>query len=1107
MSAVEREARSSPGCIDEESLAAYVDGRLDPAERRAVELHAAQCSRCRTLLVETAAFVKDDARTGNVPRFRVTWKETLLAAALAAGVVLLVRITFLSSRQAATASRPELAGLVAAAANEPTRLVEGRLTGGFAYKPPPVPTRGAGDRNISPELKIAAAQIEQTMRGKDTAEAAAALGDSYLAVGDFDRAVEYLESAVDEKPDDPRYQNDLAAAYIARASTTGRAEDWPKAYAAAERAAKRNSQLVEPCFNKALALEGLNLASAAADAWSICGRADRGSDWAAEALKRSEDIRKRLRTSSGETNQQKREAIEDRLFVRWAHAEAAGDVFNADSVLATAEAAAQALARAGGDTMALDEVALIRNTKRASRERTALVNAHVAYGRAREALTHDRLTDASREMSAAAVLFAAAGSAYKDWAAIFRAIPAWIDGEPQQALLALASVPFDHIPTSYYHLKGRIAWTRGVALQIAGRYDVARTAFTDAHDLFSRAGEVEYAAVNASYLATIDRFLGSRPLVWRESLEALREIDRLPSSPRRNAILWLAALSALDENLPETALALQQYPFRLFDAEHPGEGGPDDPSAYLRRGQIYGRLGDKAAAFADFSRADALAMRMPESRLRDRMTNEVRQAEAEFSAFDNPEAAIAAVDTALEFHRRLHSAVSVSELLLIRAHADEARGDIQATARDYEEAIAESERDQDLVRVPELRKAAFEQQRAVVRDAVRFTALIRRDPMSALRIEEQARARVLREALARRSTPALDPAIACRYLPENVGVIYLVTLDDQVLGWVLTTTGTTHFSVPAGSAAHGRLLHRIERRIAANASFADLLSDLEPLKAIYAPALRALAPHSTIVIIADGALARLPIAAFPDAHDAPLVATHAVLVAPSFTTFMLASRRLRTFRPDDVLAVGDGHDPVSSGLPLLPHANSEAKILAQLYPQAAVLVGSMATRANVLKELSGQHSVVHLASHIIANTEFPFLSRLLFAPAPETGDSGVLFATEIGASQFTHIGVVVLAGCESAAGNLLPEEGINSVARMFLDSGVPSVVASLWPLSDDSTHLLVAFHRQLRISRDATRALRLAQLATFGEAIGRVPIRRWAGLIAIGGLDGIPPRR
>jgi tetratricopeptide (TPR) repeat protein len=235
--------------------------------------------------------------------------------------------------------------------------VEGRLTGGFAYRPPPVPTRGAGDRNISPELKIAAAQIEQGAKRRESAASDAALGTSYLAVGNINNAVDYLETAVQEHPDDARYQNDLSVAYIARATAAGRADDWPKALAAAERAAARDPHLVEACFNRALALEGMTLASDAADAWTACAQADAGTPWAAEARARAQTIRDRLDAGKNRPRgrQQDREEIEDRVLVRWAESERAGTFGEADRALAEAERMARALADAGGDTMARDE--------------------------------------------------------------------------------------------------------------------------------------------------------------------------------------------------------------------------------------------------------------------------------------------------------------------------------------------------------------------------------------------------------------------------------------------------------------------------------------------------------------------------------------------------------------------------------------------------------------------------------------------------------------------------------------------------------------------------------------------------------------------------------
>jgi len=342
-----------PACLDDEQLAAYIDNRLDASARLTTEEHLAGCSRCRAVLTEAQAFLHPDVLRMR-ERQRDLKSPTVMLAGLAAAaaVVLAVgaAVFFLRPREPAVAARPELAELVAAAAQEPTRLVEGRLTGGFAYKPAPVQTRGATP-GISPEVKIAAAKIEQSVRGQDTPAAEAALGASYLAVGDLDRAVERLEAAVDQSPGDAHFQNDLSVAYIARATRSGRADDWPRAFAAAERAAKSDPKLVEPCFNRALALEGLTLATEAAEAWDACAQASAGSDWAREAEVRAEAIRTRLRAPRPRSKQQLREHIEGRLLVQRAEAETVGDRSRADTLLATAERDARAHGGGGDDTM------------------------------------------------------------------------------------------------------------------------------------------------------------------------------------------------------------------------------------------------------------------------------------------------------------------------------------------------------------------------------------------------------------------------------------------------------------------------------------------------------------------------------------------------------------------------------------------------------------------------------------------------------------------------------------------------------------------------------------------------------------------------------------
>lgn len=364
-----------------------------------------------------------------------------LAVAVAAAVVVLVVLTGGPSQWFGPRSdRPELRDLVAALATEPARPVEGRLTGGFAYAPPPTLLRGPMDQ-ASPRVRIAEAKLEEAARAYDTSETQAALAVGYIAVGELDRAVDALEEAVKQKPTDAPFQSDLAAAYLARAKWRDRADDWPRALAAAERAIKADPKLAEAHFNRALALEGLHLDDEAADAWTAYQAVERSPQWLQEGVDRARRLKQRSRADMPRGNQELRERIEDELLTKWGEAMIAGDTTVAAQILEEAEADAQRLVNAGGDSMARDEILLIRRvTAGQMRDSRALATGHVLYGRARHEFLSDHLETASDVMSQSADECAHVSSAYASWAPIYRAIVLWNTGSGNASLSALAKL-------------------------------------------------------------------------------------------------------------------------------------------------------------------------------------------------------------------------------------------------------------------------------------------------------------------------------------------------------------------------------------------------------------------------------------------------------------------------------------------------------------------------------------------------------------------------------------------------------------------------------------------------------------------------------------------
>lgn len=108
--------------------------------------------------------------------------------------------------------------------------------------------------------------------------------------------------------------------------------------------------------------------------------------------------------------------------------------------------------------------------------------------------------------------------------------------------------------------------------------------------------------------------------------------------------------------------------------------------------------------------------------------------------------------------------------------------------------------------------------------------------------------------------------------------------------------------------------------------------------------------------------------------------------------------------------------------------------------------------------------------------------------------------SDLAGRHFTRTRLVVLAACETARGTISRGEGVLSLARPFITSGVPFVVATLWQVEDaGSAALVVAFHREYQRDGDPPQALVRAQraLLTRGDDVSHPS--NWAGFTTVGG--------
>lgn len=278
-------------CPDLETIAAFLDARLDERERETVAGHVAACDKCYFIFTEASEARRVAAAQPSEPVPVVWWKrrQTMWSAAagLAAAAALVIAVRVGPSLGP---SEPSLDALVAAVGTE--RLVEPRLTGGFAYGPVRGPVRSgqAQARFVSPDVRLAAARIEKDTTSQYSATAFHARGLAALVTGDVDRAVTTLEAAASQQPNDARILSDLGAAYLVRSAHTNTKDDLSKALATLNRATEIDRQLVEAQFNRAFTLERLGLTVEAREAWRSYLAIDDRTPWAVEARDRYQQL-------------------------------------------------------------------------------------------------------------------------------------------------------------------------------------------------------------------------------------------------------------------------------------------------------------------------------------------------------------------------------------------------------------------------------------------------------------------------------------------------------------------------------------------------------------------------------------------------------------------------------------------------------------------------------------------------------------------------------------------------------------------------------------------------------------------------------------------------
>src|SRR4051794_21446159 len=280
------------------------------------------------------------------------------------------------------------------------------------------------------ELAGAASTVIQSQLNDLSARARHESGAAYLLI-DRDRdAIDALESAVRQSPNNAAYWSDLAAARYTLAVTEKRPHELPQALADADHALRLNPKLRDALFNRALIIEALGISEAARRAWQRYAVADPTSHWSTEAMHHlgnlpvvttRDEFQHHLTTATRALPntaplialarnypQEARTWSEGPLLANWADAFRKGDTKNAAQTLTVVRTLGDALAEFNHTQSVADIAATIDHANPADTK--TLADAHAIYRDGRVLYSKRRVADAQKKLKEAHDLFARTSS-------------------------------------------------------------------------------------------------------------------------------------------------------------------------------------------------------------------------------------------------------------------------------------------------------------------------------------------------------------------------------------------------------------------------------------------------------------------------------------------------------------------------------------------------------------------------------------------------------------------------------------------------------------------------------------------------------------------------
>ena len=236
----------------------------------------------------------------------------------------------------------------------------------------------------------------------------------------------------------------------------------------------------------------------------------------------------------------------------------------------------------------------------------------------------------------------------------------------------------------------------------------------------------------------------------------------------------------------------------------------------------------------------------------------------------------------------------------------------------------------------------------------------------------------------------------------------------------------------------------------------------------------------------DGALLdKVPFSALPsvlEGSDKPLIATHTIRLIPSALLLQAVSRPMTSHSfigvADPIYNLADSrreHNAKNLNVANVGKPKKSPTVLGRLVAseneirlsaeqcgltQTRMLTGKEASSLSLRRLTQQSPEILHFAVHVISPKDFPQEAALALSLTKDNLPE--LLTAESAATFHVPGSLVVLSGCASQQGEVLPGAGLVGLSRGWLLAGAAAVIVSAWPTPDASGSFFPTFYSHYR---------------------------------------------